>query len=540
MIFPEKFPENQKFDNSREREFYFRFQNELPDDWDIYYSFKFFNPGLPIRELDYIIVSPIGLFIVELKNARFRIESDIWQIYDSREKRWKNHTKHFYTGPIEQVESGVKMFQDFLQFNNLLQHPCSTDSIIGVLFMNKNEFGQFPKKILHKQNIVFHKELQRKSLFEILDSVSEKNKLSNITVLEREKIRNIILLNGNFQPGYPQRREEQSKIMVAFTAEQFGVLENLKENPRIIVSGVVGSGKTMMAYHAVELAIKNSWKCLYICSSQNLKEFFENSISENSFVHYSTFYGFRFQERTSQIFDYIVIDEAQNIISGEFSDLIDNHLQGGLLNGKWMVCFDREQSAKLSETDFIKIISSYPHKLHILNSNIRNPSEIFMIATLLGGKKNIHTRIPDALSVKFVSYETPEDASIKLYEMIDYGIRQLKLLHSEIMILSPFRLEDTPELHSTKLFYHGNSKVLEIKEYEKNLEDTNCIKFSTIEKYQGLEIPYVILVGLYDLQDPYLKSLYYIGLTRSTYSAGLLFPVSSLEELKEIINHPDF
>ena len=90
MIYPEKYPENQKYDNSKEKEFYFRFLKELPIDWDIYYSFKFINPGLPVRELDYIIVCPIGVFVVELKNAKFRYENDIWQIYDSREKDWKD------------------------------------------------------------------------------------------------------------------------------------------------------------------------------------------------------------------------------------------------------------------------------------------------------------------------------------------------------------------------------------------------------------------------------------------------------------------
>lgn len=536
MIFPEKFPENQKFDNSREKEFYFRFLNELPEDWDIYYSFKFFNPGLPIRELDYIIVSPIGIFIVELKNARFRVSDGIWQIYDSREKIWKPHSKHFYSGPIEQVDTGVRMFSDFLQYNNHLSLPCEKNSITGILFMNKNEIGQFPKKIVIKENIVFHKELQRKSLFEILDTTANSKNLSNVTLLEREKIRNIILLNGNYQPGYPQRREEQSKIMFALTSEQLNIIENLKENPRIIVSGVVGSGKTMMAYHAVESAVKNSWRCLYLCSSHNLKNFFMNSILENSLLTFHTFYEFRFHEKKAEIYDFIVLDEAQNILSGEFTDDIDNHLKGGLLNGKWMVCFDHEQSSKNWSSDFIKIISSYPHQLHLLNSNIRNPSEIFTIATILGGKKYIHTRVPDATSVKFVSYDGIDDSAIKLYELIDYGVKQLKLKYSEIIILSPNKMETSPEISSNKLYSHGNSKYYEIQNYNESNHDEKFISFSTIEEFQGLEIPFVILIGISDLSDPLLRSLYYIALTRSTYSAGILFPKTILKDLKELLD----
>jgi hypothetical protein len=536
LVFPEKFPENQKYDNSKEKEFYFRFQNELPEDWDIYYSFKFYNPGIPIRELDYIIVCPLGIYIIELKNARFRYENNIWQIYDSREKKWKEHVKHFYTGPIEQVESAVKMFKNFLMYNNHLKIPVDSNSITGVVFLNKNEVGQFSKKLPNKEIIIFHKELQHQSLFDILDSIHKSKRISNLTHLEREKIKNIILINGNYYPGFPARRDEQKKLMIALTKEQFMIMEGFKDQARMILYGVVGSGKTMMARKGLEIAIENSWRCLYLCSSIHLKDFFENLYKDKEKVKFFTFYDFRFVKNISETFDFIIIDEAQNIISGDMSDILDNILSGGLNNGKWLICFDKEQKNKEFDSDFLKIISSYPHESYSLNSNIRNPSEIFNIASLLGGKKQHFSKVPDALSVKFVSFIDDLDASIKLFELIDYGIRQLKLFPDEIIILSPFPLKENKEIQSNFVRSYDNKRFYEIVKYNSDEPDREKINFSVIEDFQGLEASFVILIGVKDLNDSFLRSQYYIALTRSTYSAGILFHKDLFSDLNNIIN----
>ncbi len=536
MIFPEKFPENQKYDNSKEKEFYFRLQNELPEDWDIYYSFKFFNPGIPIRELDYIIVCPLGIYIIELKNARFRFENNVWQIYDSREKKWKEHVKHFYTGPIEQVESAVKMFKNFLTYNNHLKLPVDPNAILGIVFLNKNEIGQFSKKLPNKDIIIFHKELQHLSLFDILDSIHKSKHISNVTHLERERVKNIILINGNYYPGFPARRDEQKKLMLALTREQFMIMEGIKEQPRMILFGVVGSGKTMMARRALEIAVENSWSCLYLCSSVHLKDFFEYSYKDNKKVKFYTFYDFRFVKNIEEIFDFIIIDEAQNIISGDMSDILDNILKGGLNNGKWLICFDKEQKNKDFDSDFLKIISSYPHEVFFLNSNIRNPSEIFNIATLLGGKRQHYSKVPDALSVKFVSFADNNDASIKLFELIDYGVRQLKLFPEEIIILSPYPLKENTEIQSNFVKSYDNNRFYEIVKYSSDDPDKEKINFSVIEDFQGLEASFVILIGIRDLNDFYLRSQYYIALTRSTYSAGILFHKDLFSDLNNIIN----
>ena len=128
------------------------------------------------------------------------------------------------------------------------------------------------------------------------------------------------------------------------------------------------------------------------------------------------------------------------------------------------------------------------------------------------------------------------DASIKLFELIDYGLKQLKLLPEEIMILSPFALNENIEIKSNYVRSYDDKRFYEIVKYNSDNPDREKINFSVIEDFQGLEASFVILIGIKDLSDSYLRSQYYIALTRSTYSAGILFHKDLFSDLNNIIN----
>jgi hypothetical protein len=39
-----------------------------------------------------------------------------------------------------------------------------------------------------------------------------------------------------------------------------------------------------MAYNALKIGIENNWKCLYLCSSENLRDYIRNSFEENNLL----------------------------------------------------------------------------------------------------------------------------------------------------------------------------------------------------------------------------------------------------------------
>jgi hypothetical protein len=77
MIYPQTFPATTN-DISSEHHFYRRFQREMEDTSNVYYSLTLITPDVPMREIDFVIVNRYGNGAFKRKgNARFPIEQ-LW------------------------------------------------------------------------------------------------------------------------------------------------------------------------------------------------------------------------------------------------------------------------------------------------------------------------------------------------------------------------------------------------------------------------------------------------------------------------------
>jgi len=530
MIYPDKFPENQKFDNSKEKEFYVRFRRELPEDWDMFYSFKFLMPGVPIREVDYIILSPYGVFLIELKNAKFKFQSGSWYIYDSREKTWKLHKKNHYSGPIEQIESAVENFIQFLQINHFDILPVQQESLLGVVFLNKNETAQINHEIKGFFKIIFHRELEKKRLDVILENLSKKFHLVPVDFKQRETIRQIILLNGNYVPSYKSRRDAQLKKILALTSEQLQAMEKLKTYPRILISGVPGSGKTLLAIRALTIASEKNWNTLFLCPTKAMANQFKEYFQDDTTIHVYTFDSVQELEGNRDKFDLVVIEEAQNL-SPELRILAEELLVGGWRGGRWAIFMDEGQGI---EKIYSQIWADLNPEWEKLTINIRNPKEIFEVACILGKKAKFTSSIPDVVNVKFLSYKSSEELNQKIFESINYGIEQLELEPEQIVILSCYsnlELELDFEVHSNSPV---NKYFIEL--VEDGVLKEGKIGFSRILEFVGLETAFVILVGVDDLKDEQKLRQYYLALTRSNYAACILYKKTIQKDLQDLFS----
>lgn len=531
MIYPDKFPENQKFDNSREKEFYIRFRRELPQDWDMFYSFKFLMPGVPIREIDYIVISPYGVFLVELKNAKFKFMESNWYIYDSRAREWKIHRKNHYSGPIEQIESGVESFVKFLQINHFDSLPIERESILGAVFLNKNESPQINHDLKGFTKIIFHKELEKKRLDIILETLAERFHLAPMDEADRESIRNIILLNGNYVPSYKSRRDNQIKKILALTSEQLQAMEKLRTYPRILISGVPGSGKTLLAVRALEIASEKKWNTMFICPTKAMAAQFTEYFENEEFINVHTFESIREMEGNVDKFEFAVIEEAQNL-SPELRILAEDLLVGGWRGGRWAIFMDQGQG---TEKIYWQLWADLQPEWEKLTVNIRNPKEIFEAACTLGQKINYSSSVPDAVNVKFLSYQDLTELNQRIFEIIDYGVEQLGLSPDEITILSPYSLKELEIDYKVHSNTHSAHHYL-IEEVEDGILKDGKVGFSRIKEFVGLESPFIVLVGVDDLEDENKLHQYYLALTRSNYAACVLYSENIKAELQELFS----
>jgi hypothetical protein len=351
------------------------------------------------------------------------------------------------------------------------------------------------------------------------------------------------------------RRQQLEDNLLESTNEQFRILDLLSSNPRIIVSGLAGTGKTTLALEAMRRfkSTARSAAAALFCFNKHLGEKLEGEFEDVTGLVVGSIYQWmlRFLQTTptptevsSSSFwndtlpakviekltrpgmeggylEYLVLDEAQDLLRDPFPDIFDLLLKGGLRNGHWMLFGDFERQnlytrGAINLQDFIAQRADHRCTTSALSVNCRNTREISEILTILSRLKPGYTRVlrPD-------TYHTPKPlfynnsksqgqaATEVLGKLLNEGFRQ-----SDIVILSPYR---------------DNALALQLEQYPQwkgrirpyTLRG-NTIRYSTIHAFKGLDAPVVILTDIDHLDDTMRLDLFYTGMSRALHRLILL------------------
>jgi superfamily I DNA/RNA helicase len=204
------------------------------------------------------------------------------------------------------------------------------------------------------------------------------------------------------------------------------------------------------------------------------------------------------------IFDYLIVDEAQNLCDEVFLKLMDALLKGGLSNGRWTMFGDFTNQ---------NIVSSHPNGTDpltdfglnwsndMLETNCRNTYEISVeVARLVDieSPPMSGVRGPEVQIEYFTSLEELES----LLDNLAVNFKNKYFSSRQIILLSSGHGEE----FNTKRDY-GGWKLLNIRDEKlpslKSREDVlvyddtssdNTLRYSNVYDFQGLESDLVILV----------------------------------------------
>lgn len=137
MIYPKQFHGKAK-DVSLESHFYNRFSKEIRIPCNIYYSITLITPDVPMREIDFLVVSPYGVITIELKNGKWRQRKGEWEFYNVRARDWNPVEGKSYTSPIEQVVTQRDLVREFFKNHNQLVDLFPADYYDSAIFFLKN------------------------------------------------------------------------------------------------------------------------------------------------------------------------------------------------------------------------------------------------------------------------------------------------------------------------------------------------------------------------------------------------------------------
>lgn len=523
----------------------------LPDEYVVMHSLKMLEHIQKVEgEIDFLIICPKGILCIEVKGGRVERRDGIWIFKD----RYGNEDTKI-EGPYEQVAKNMYSLMKYLKerLKNSNINVSNIQFAYAVAFPDI-KFDRQEIDIEGKITIDIEK-LENNEIKVIIDDVykyhaskflEKYNKIRNpLNSSDISKITTI--LRGDF--GYSQSLssdlKETEKILIKLTEEQKKILEAMEENKRILIKGTGGTGKTVLLYEQTLKLAALGKKVIFICYNkvlsrylnrrlikeddeikknikivnlhaymldqvrkmnseyivQNTEEFFESKLPQD------------FLETNSDEYEIMLIDEAQDLIKVQYIDCLEKIIAGGLKNGNWYMALDEKQNIYNEELkELLKIIEEDIRPVIAkLTKNCRNTMQISTINMELTGIDQSINNEAIGEDVEIIKYND----EISQRNAIRKIIRRLKMngiKNNEITILSKHNYEES--VFKGNNFLRDIAKVKKIIDYTGEEKD-DCIKFSTIHSFKGLESKIIILCDVDETDNIDSKVLNYVAISRA-------------------------
>jgi KaiC/GvpD/RAD55 family RecA-like ATPase len=519
------------------------------DDWIVLHSLGIANHrNLIYGEIDFLALAPFyGIFALEVKGGRVSRSEGIWQFTD---RYGKINTKT--RGPFEQAQDGIfsiasaikKKYGDDSKlskifFSSGVMFPdieFKTDGIDTHQWMvfDKND-GDDVKRYIHRLSTNVHKQWEEKYNKYYEEKLPDRKDIKEIAKFLRGDFDKVVTLASSIKTV-----EEE---LIQLTAEQTKCLDQLEDNPRCLIEGGAGTGKTLLAIEAAKKAAASGEQIAFFCFNKLLaawlKNYFEAVDSHLRPLYIGTFHDFIFEiaeksgnkinqpEKTESDFwqtelpiagldaaeklaikyDRIIIDEAQDLINDNYLEVFDCILRAGLERGKWFIFGDFSGQAifsSISEKEMKTILDDRTAFVRFrLKTNCRNTKPIVNeIMDITGFDKNNFLVKTEGPPVSFFTWKNREDQKEKLENLLE-RLKKEKIPNDQITILAPVR------------FDHSTAKTLSTPIANYSASPTGTISFSTIQAFKGLENSVIILIDIISYSnDP----LMYVALSRARSS----------------------
>ena len=464
-----------------------------------------------VAEIDFLLLGKAGLLVIEVKGGRVKLEEDgHWLFTDGA-----GNTTRKQEGPFEQAHGAMfsleKMLTEELNFkrgsltlgscvvftdqsvkaeptaawddSELIDASKLMDPNIGLGRALEKAFGFWRGKVKHEpvspENIKRIREFCRPQFHEIESLRTQSNSFED----------RIIALSANLTSS----------------------LEMLETNPRLLVTGAAGTGKTLLAFEHVKQLVARGKSVLFTAKNKNIAELFKQEIDSGQFSAMS-FGQMKLAEAT--LFDAVVVDEAQDITNLSDLSYLDTFLVGGIENGNWAIFLDNENQTSVSgefDADEFEYLARHSTRLK-LKENVRNTPAIIEFVRQQLGVQTPYSSSHFGLKPKIFSVKTQAElaqlASEELELLLDEGV-----LPEDIALLSNSEFRDSlfwlvkPEIHH---------KIADMSQTGFLSRPRSKILFSSVEDYKGLEAKHVLYDAPKDTDS--IASKNYVAYTRSRHT----------------------
>ncbi|TAJ77709.1 MAG: DUF2075 domain-containing protein [Sphingobium sp.] len=542
-------PEVPKKCPNGERIVYERLGRELPADWVVLHSLNLPRHASKIwGEADIVVLSTLGVFALEVKGGQVSCRDGVWYYggpdfatYTKKEDPW-TQSETAMMAVKKALCDANPAFSDVL-FGYGVVMPFTKFDARGIEFLpevllDKRTFRQGMDQYVGRVHRHWQHEYSSKHRREYRGLAP--HQIGQARQILRPDLETTLSVGG-----YLTGTESH---LLALTNAQIRVSRRLAVNPRSIVSGPAGTGKSLLAVDRARQLARNGQRVLLLCFNKLLAGHVRRSVTEQGVkgldvrhAHglYSeiiaaagmqgaemaldaddpAFFATRLPElacdaileKGIEPWDILIVDEAQDLLTPSHLDVFDLLVVGGIDHGCWSFFLDPQQNLYSSDVQMAvggRLATAYPVQDR-LEDNCRNTRQVAVQASITSGLDLAMTNAPDGLPCENLYYGGRADGLAKLEELVD-RLLQGDVRPQDVIVLSTRRRENSLVADVATL---GGRPLANVGDDARAAE--GAIAFSTMHGFKGLERMVVIAVDMAEIGEPQYSMLHYAGLSRA-------------------------
>lgn len=519
-------------------------------------------------EIDFVVIADEGVLCIEVKGGIVKRQGGDWHFIN---RYGKDFTKK--EGPYQQAQGNEQSLRLYLgkrlknkqdpicrcAYANCVMTPdCVIDAddnieiIPEITFDKRNTKEDLPK--FFERSFKYWK-----------DKTMEKHHFSGRHLQDEDKERLVSILRGDFAfvPTMSLALKRTDEMLASLTDEQYIIMQGF-HSKRILVSGPVGTGKTMLAMDQCRKLKAEGYNVLYLCYNKLIANYVRKNFElEKQDIDVSTLHSFLMKKTgeteiedanfftdilpnkfidgideympDNEKYDVLVVDEGQDLMNTVSVLCLEGMVKGGLSKGRWTIYYDKNQNifGKYEELqDIYDELEDYGATCYELSVNCRNTKQI---ATGNWYATNITQASIMKADGEVVGYHKYDSKAAEKTDVLKLIRRLLSegISRNDIVILSLYRMDN-----ENSCLYNASipSDIGEIRLNEFNkLDSDEFIRFYTVKAFKGLEARVIVYIDIEGFEEDDERLLNYVAMSRARTLLEVFYKADLEEERQRMM-----
>lgn len=556
---------------------------DMDDDWLVIHSLWLKSHSRKLHaEADFILISDTAVLIIEVKGG------DVWRDHDGwhfrpRSGRGENVKRE---GPFEQamgayyalrkhlVECGhVDLFDNHVWGYGVICPDCVLDIPVSDAFVDPCmllDAAGFPHGLQSYIAKLTDYWRGRYSTGSVPGVSGRRQRSSTIAPTVRQELLRYLRPEFELVTGLGAESARVEQELLKLTATQLMALDYMELEPRNLLIGPAGTGKTILVAEQARRKAAEGNRVLVLCFNKLLGHKIASGLHDDAGlqIDVGSYYqvvmglcrkaGLEIPIAESwdsfcaelkaisadliaslgpdELYDYVLIDEGQDLMNDEFMELVGCLLKGGLEQGQWLIACDIRQAIFRDNFNmqYFDYLASHSRKTP-LQLNCRNTRQIAAYVSGVSGEGETRTRGVNG-EVPVFRYFSGKDQYLKVLKKVVneliHSFVETGLPLQDIVILYANRESVLDEVMKPGFFLRS------VMPFEQG-GDADAIRITSIQSYKGLEARAVVLLGIYEFASGISRGLFYVGASRARTNLRVLLPeeCGHLESVLPAISH---